>query len=297
MSTDDVQAPVPQAGDGDPWQTLREFTHARIAQGRAGGSLPTTPMLAFQLAHAQARDAVHLAFNANDISARAAQVTHTPGIDVLCVNSAANDRATYLRRPDLGRQLADASRTRLKQRPSSPCDFAFVIADGLSALAVHQHALPVFALARHALIDAGLHIAPLIIAEQARVALGDEIGELLGAAQIAMLIGERPGLSSADSLGIYLTHSPCIGRNDAERNCISNIRPQGGLSYLQAAHKLVWLALEARRRQLTGIALKDESEQHALLVADCPALSRNDRDPAITMTYDLFHNMTTPQHE
>jgi ethanolamine ammonia-lyase small subunit len=217
---------------------------------------------------------VHLAFDADAIAAQAAHLS-SPAIETLRVNSAASERGIYLRRPDLGRRLHAESQARLVQRPSSLYDIAFVIADGLSALAVHQHALPVFSLARRALMDAGLQIAPLVIAGQARVALGDEIGELLDAAQVAVLIGERPGLSSADSLGIYLTHSPRVGRNDAERNCISNVRPKGGLDYVQAAHKLIWLALEARRRKLTGVALKDESGQHAQLVVDVPDLSQN----------------------
>ena len=255
---------------GDPWQSLRHYTNARIAQGRTGGSLPTTPMLAFQLAHAQARDAVHLAFDADGIAAKVANLLDVESTEVLRVHSAARDRSIYLRRPDLGRRLDEDSRAQLQQIASSPVvhDIAFVIADGLSALAVHQHALPVFALARQALIDAGWSVAPLILAEQARVALGDEIGELLGAQQVVMLIGERPGLSSADSLGIYLTHAPRIGRNDAERNCISNVRPDGGLDYVQAAHKLVWLARQARQRQHTGVALKDDSEHHALLITE-----------------------------
>ena len=252
-----------QAASSDPWQDLCRYTTARIAQGRSGASLPTKPMLAFQLAHAQARDAVHLPFDASGICA----VVGDAQLEMLRVHSAAADRDIYLRRPDWGRRLDAASRQQLPQSPTSaPYDIAFVIADGLSALAVHQHAVPVFKLARQALLQAGWRIAPLVLAEQARVALGDEIGELLGAKQVAVLIGERPGLSSADSLGIYLTYSPHVGRHDAERNCISNIRP-GGLDYEQAAHKLVWLACEAQRRQLTGVALKDESEHHALLVA------------------------------
>lgn len=260
---------------GDPWQGLRHYTNARIAQGRAGSSLPTAPMLAFQLAHAQARDAVHLAFDADGIEA-AARSLQGPHVEVLRVCSAAPDRDVYLRRPDLGRRLDETSRRQLAQLPSptKPYDIAFVIADGLSALAVHQHALPVFALARQSLLQAGWNIAPLILAGQARVALGDEIGELLGTSQVAVLIGERPGLSSADSLGIYLTHAPRIGRHDAERNCISNIRPDGGLEYVQAAHTLVWLAHEAQRRQLTGVALKDESAGHTLLVSDAGAAAR-----------------------
>lgn len=272
-STEPAAESIPSsATSGDPWQSLRHYTNARIAQGRSGGSLPTAPMLAFQLAHAQARDAVHLPFDAYGISESTANLSGLESTEILRVRSAATDRSIYLRRPDLGRQLDDDSRVQLQNIAPPPRrhDIIFVIADGLSALAVHKHALPVFALARQALVAAGWSVAPLILAEQARVALGDEIGELLGADQVAMLIGERPGLSSADSLGVYLTYAPRVGRNDAERNCISNVRPDGGLDYVQAAHKLVWLAREARQRQHTGVALKDDSDQHALLITDTP---------------------------
>jgi ethanolamine ammonia-lyase small subunit len=244
----------------DPWHGLRSFTDARIAQGRVGGSLPTAPMLAFQFAHARARDAVHLPLDAEGILAAADDAS------ALRVHSAAETRDIYLRRPDLGRRLDEASRAQLSGLPpADPThDIVFVIADGLSALATQEHALGVFRMARTALQEKGWRIAPLVVAEQARVALGDEVGELLGARQVAIFIGERPGLSSADSLGIYLTHAPRVGRKDAERNCISNIRPQGGLSYAQATHKLLWLMGEARTRQLTGVALKDESDAPAL---------------------------------
>ncbi|MEC5385891.1 ethanolamine ammonia-lyase subunit EutC [Uliginosibacterium sp. H3] len=240
----------------DAWQSLRSFTDARIAQGRSGASLPTAPMLAFQLAHARARDAVHLPLDVQGLR------TALGDLEVVEVASAAASRDIYLRRPDLGRRLDDSSRARLETRtaPELPYDVVFVLADGLSALATQQHAAAVSLLARAALAGKGWHIGPLVIAKQARVALGDEIGELLGARQVAMLIGERPGLSAADSLGIYLTWTPRVGRKDAERNCISNIRPAGGLSYEQAAHKLLWLMGEARARRLTGVALKDESD-------------------------------------
>lgn len=249
----------------DPWQALRQFTAARIALGRAGGSLPTAPLLAFQLAHARARDAVHLPFDSAVIEAQLA----TLGLESLRVHSAAADRATYLQRPDLGRRLDDASRTMLRAFASEQTwDTAFVIADGLSALAVHAHAVGVLALAQAALSARGWRIAPVVVASYGRVALGDEIGELLKATQVAILIGERPGLSSADSLGIYLTQAPRIGRSDAERNCISNIRPDGGLNWTRAAHKLVYLMTEAKTRGRTGVALKDASDGVPLLVAD-----------------------------
>lgn len=249
----------------NPWQLLREFTSARIALGRAGGSLPTAPMLEFQLAHARARDAVHLPLDSAAIEARLGAM----GLESLRVHSAVPSRESYLKRPDLGRRLDASSRALLQacaEGVAQDFDAVFVIADGLSALAVHSGAVGVLALAHAALAERGWRLAPVVIAAQSRVALGDEIGELLRAGQVAIIIGERPGLSSADSLGIYLTHAPRVGRTDAERNCISNIRTDGGLGCTQAAHKLVYLMTEARRRQLTGVALKDASDDVPLLV-------------------------------
>jgi ethanolamine ammonia-lyase small subunit len=251
----------------NPWHPLRRYTSARIALGRAGGSLPTAPLLEFQLAHAQARDAVYLPFDAADIEAR----VRAAGFEVLRVRSAAPDRACYLRRPDLGRELDPSSRSLLQghaQISGGGYDALFVIADGLSALAVHAHAVSVLELAYRRLVEHGWRVAPVVIAEQARVALGDESGERLAAAQVAILIGERPGLSAADSVGIYLTWGPQVGRSDAERNCISNIRP-GGLSYAAATHKLLYLMTEARRRRLTGVELKDESALVPLEETSC----------------------------
>ena len=249
----------------NPWRVLRQFTNARIALGRAGGSLPTAPMLEFQLAHARARDAVHLPLDAAAIEARLAGM----GLESLRVHSAATSRESYLRRPDLGRRLDAPSRALLQtcaEAVAQHFDAVFVIADGLSALAAHRRAVSVLALAHAALLERGWRLAPVVIALQSRVALGDEIGALLHAGQVAILIGERPGLSSADSLGIYLTHAPRVGRTDAERNCISNIRPDGGLNTMQAAHKLVYLMTAAQRRQFTGVALKDGSDDVPLLV-------------------------------
>jgi ethanolamine ammonia-lyase small subunit len=243
----------------DPWSKLRQITGARIALGRAGGSLPTAPMLDFQLAHARARDAVHLEFHAAEVERQLAERGHR----VLRVHSAAANRASYLQRPDLGRRLDESSQTTLRAFTRAGgeggCDAAFVIADGLSALAVHSHAVAVLELVWQTLARQGWRLAPVVVAEQSRVALGDEIGHLLGAAQVAILIGERPGLSSADSLGIYLTYAPRVGRTDGERNCISNIRADG-LTYESAACKLVNLMTQARRLRLTGVTLKDDSE-------------------------------------
>ena len=227
---------------------LRDFTPARVDLGRAGHSLPTRELLEFQLAHAQARDAVHAAL---DVRLIAAELKNVPFITLA---SAAPDRATYLHRPDLGRRLNADSRERLTAL-ASDYEAAFVIADGLSALAVHRHAVP---LLDHVLPSLDWRIAPVAIVEQGRVAIGDEIGEVLGVSLVVVLIGERPGLSSPDSLGVYLTWKPRIGRTDAERNCISNIRAEG-LSYAAAAQKLLFLMNESRRLKLSGVGLKEDA--------------------------------------
>lgn len=233
---------------------LARLTPARIALGRSGASLPTQEVLRFGMAHAQARDAVHAPFNAEDVTSRIAEL----GLEVIRAESAAGSREEYLRRPDLGRKLSPGSREALSARRD---DFhlAIVVADGLSSTAVHQSAVPFLAMLLPALVRQGLRLAPIVVGREARVALGDEIGEALGARVVAMLIGERPGLSSPDSLGAYLTFAPRAGLTDANRNCISNIRP-GGLAYGQAAFKLSWLVAEAFRRSLTGVGLKDESD-------------------------------------
>ena len=238
----------------DPWQELRRFTHARIALGRAGNSLPTDEVLRFGLAHAGARDAVHWPLDAAELE----QALSSSGWRTLRVHSQAADRAIYLLRPDFGRRLSEASAALLAQHAGAECDLLFVAADGLSALAVQRHVLPLLDAVR-ILLPPAWSVGPVVIAEQSRVALGDEIGQLLRARIVVMLVGERPGLSSPDSLGVYLTFAPQVGRSDAERNCISNVRPQG-LEYPLAAKKLVWLLTEARRRELTGVALKDASD-------------------------------------
>jgi ethanolamine ammonia-lyase small subunit len=231
----------------DPWSALRRHTPARIALGRAGDSLPSARLLEFYLAHARARDAVHQAVDFERLAAELA------GIETIRVRSAAPDRARYLQRPDLGRRLDADCRDLLVQGEH---DAAFVIADGLSARAVQEHSS---ATLREILGHLrGWRVAPVVLASQGRVALGDEIGHRLGARMVAVLIGERPGLSSADSLGIYLTFDPRPGRRDSERNCISNIHPPDGLGYKGAAHKLCYLMTQARRLRLTGIGLKDD---------------------------------------
>lgn len=249
----------------DPWTHLAAHTPARIALGRTGASLPTREVLAFALAHARARDAVHAAF----APARLAADIEALGLPTLTVDSAAPDRATYLRRPDLGRRLSDDSRRRLAAAARGPCDLTIVIADGLSSKAVHAHAANLLAALQPHIAAAGWSPAPVVIASQARVALGDEIGQILGARQVLMLIGERPGLSSPDSLGAYLTLGPTVGLTDADRNCVSNIRPQG-LGFEPAAARLAWLMRESLRLGLTGVALKDESGLDSLTAVAPP---------------------------
>jgi ethanolamine ammonia-lyase small subunit len=246
----------------DPWQGLRRFTAARIGLGHTGISQLTRAQLDFQLAHARARDAVH---DALDTAALAEALAHAwPGpASPLVLHSAATDRHVYLQRPDLGRRLDAPSRERLcalrgDDAQERPYDLAVVVADGLSALAVARNAAP-FLQALRARLDASAWLpAPLTIVQQGRVAIGDEVGELLGAKIAVVLIGERPGLSSPDSMGIYTTWAPRVGLTDERRNCISNVRP-AGLRVEEAADKLHWLLGEARRRQLTGVQLKDET--------------------------------------
>jgi ethanolamine ammonia-lyase small subunit len=242
--------------DADPWESLRRFTSARIALGRAGGSLHTAPLLQFQLAHARARDAVQQDLDVDALCTTLA----THAIEPLRLHSAAPNRRTYVQRPDLGRILHAASKAALQAlaQPHAPFDAVFVLADGLSALALERHALPLLQLLLPKLLGAGWRLAPACVVTQARVAVGDEIGALLPARLAVVLIGERPGLSSPDSLGAYLTWDPLPGRSNAQRNCISNIRPEG-LTYAVAAHKLCHLMLEARRRRLTGVDLKEDA--------------------------------------
>ena len=241
--------------ESDPWVVLRRYTPARIALGRAGASIPTAALLEFGIAHAQARDAVHASLDVAGVVGQLAAA----GFASLAVRSAARDRAHYLRRPDDGRRLDEPSRARL-DACASTCtatpELAIVIADGLSAMAAMRHAVPL--LKELAPRLQGSVIAPIVVALQARVALGDEIGALLRARQVVVLIGERPGLSSPDSLGLYLTHAPRPGRTDAERNCLSNVRPQG-LGIAQAASRLALLLDGARRLGRSGVDLKDES--------------------------------------
>jgi ethanolamine ammonia-lyase small subunit len=233
---------------------LARLTPARIALGRSGASLPTSELLCFGLAHAQARDAVHAPFRPDDIAAALLGL----GVETLEVESAARSREDYLRRPDWGRRLSPESLAALEARQGH-FDLALVVADGLSSTAVHQNAAPLVAALLPHLRRQTLTLAPVVIASQARVALGDAAGQALGARMVAVLIGERPGLSSPDSLGAYLTFAPRTGMTDEARNCISNIRP-GGLGFAEAAFRLAWLIDQGFRRSLTGVGLKDESD-------------------------------------
>lgn len=228
------------------WRDLRRFTTARVGLGRAGNAVPTAAHLAFQAAHAAARDAVHAAL---DVPALAGLVAWD---DIRIVHSTCPDRPTYLLRPDLGRRLDDADRDALAAAPA-PGRVALVVCDGLSAVAVQRHAAVLLAHLLPRLGQAG----PVVVATQGRVALGDDVGAALKAEAVAVLIGERPGLTTPDSLGVYLTWAPRIGRTDAERNCISNIHG-GGLAPQAAAEKLLWLIREMRRLRLSGVGLKDE---------------------------------------
>ena len=290
---------VPELVSATPWQGLRQFTDARIALGRAGVSQPTGAHLAFQLAHAQARDAVHLPLDVPGV----ATSLHSLGLPTLMLHSQASDRATYLQRPDLGRRLDAPSLAALADWRSAaqvqgavmhgagapPFDLALVVVDGLSALAIHQNAAPLVAelLARlQADTPQPWSIAPVAVVEQGRVAIGDEVGAALAARMVLVLIGERPGLSSPDSLGLYITWAPKVGTLDAARNCISNVRP-AGLSTAAAAATAHQLLKRARLQQLTGVGLKDEVDHQ---------LSPSSATEADPRPLALWHNGSARQH-
>ena len=262
-SSNDNTRNQPGAVVENPWRRLREFTDARIGLGRAGISLPTSELLAFQLSHAQARDAVHLPL---DIDALCSELAADPQLAALGepirLHSQATDRMTYLQRPDLGRLLDDASREQLVALCcEQPSDLAIVIVDGLSSRAIAQNAVP-FLQRFMGLLASELpecSLAPLTIVEQGRVAVGDDVGALLNARAVLLLIGERPGLSSPDSLGLYLTWAPKPGLTDAARNCISNVRP-AGLPHVEGAKRALYLLREAQRLKLSGVNLMDRTE-------------------------------------
>jgi ethanolamine ammonia-lyase small subunit len=252
-----------------PWPALRRFTEARIGLGRAGSALPIKEVLSFAMAHAQARDAVTTPIDWAPIEDRLAAF----GLETVRIDSAAVDRDTYLRRPDLGRRLSAESRQRLVETAHPAPDLLIVVADGLSSTGVAANAVALIAALLPLVRKSGWSLGPIALASQGRVALGDDAGEALGAHAVLILIGERPGLSSPDSLGAYLTYGPRIGRKDGERNCVSNIR-RGGLGAHEAAFKIHWLLREAFRRELTGVALKDESNFQLETRAAHPELSK-----------------------
>lgn len=236
------------------WQSLRSLTSARIALGRTGQSIPLKESLHFKLTHAFARDAVYSSLQTDNLATSLAPLQ----IPVTTVHSQATSREEYLQRPDRGRRLSSTGVQQLTAIAPPASDIALIMADGLSAKAIHDHALPLLNILIPQFKNNKLQLAPLTIVEHGRVAIGDEIGALLHARLSMILIGERPGLSSPNSLGVYITYAPAIGRTDEARNCISNIRPEG-LSYANAAQKIFYLTTEALSRKLTGIHLKDQS--------------------------------------
>lgn len=242
------------------WRRLREFTSARVAIGRSGSGVPTAAHLQFQWDHARARDAVYSTLDTD----RLCNELKSIGLQPIQLYSAAPDRRIYLQRPDFGRRLSAESRSSLAGTETL-CDVAFVLADGLSAAAINAHAMPLLKSVLPGLIEEKWRVGPVCVVEQGRVAIGDEIGEALGASMTVVLIGERPGLSAPDSMGIYLTWNPHPGTTDNSRNCISNVRAEG-LSYEVAAQKLLYLMTEAKRRRLSGIELKEAAQ--TLLSAD-----------------------------
>jgi len=251
-----------------PWQSLKKFTSARIALGRSGNSVPTKQLLDFQLDHARAIDAVHKALDVPSLVAQLQQsgiIQQLVSEQPIVLNTKASDRMVYLQRPDFGRQLSDTSWQQLeafRASSESAYDLSIVIADGLSSTAIQRHAIPMLEQLLGELQQDPKHswsLAPISVVTQGRVAVADDVGECLKAKITMILIGERPGLSSPDSMGIYLTWNPKRGAKDSARNCISNIRPEG-LNYPQASHKAFFLLSEALSLKLSGIGLKDRTE-------------------------------------
>nr|WP_313100024.1 ethanolamine ammonia-lyase subunit EutC [Moraxella sp. CTOTU48717] len=254
---------IDQSVTTNDWQSWRELTQARIAIGRVGAALPTQEILSFGLAHAQACDAIHTPLDIEQLSNELKEQNWQVEVVHSQADVQSGSRETYLRRPDLGRKLADDCKkawfdSSNYSNEQTSYDLVFMVGDGLSSLAVQTQVVPLLNELK-TFLNPNLIIAPVFIAKQARVALGDAVGELVNAKMVVVLIGERPGLSAADSLGVYMTYAPKTGKKDAERNCISNIRP-GGLSSRAAAFKLNWLITQAFERQLTGVNLKDESD-------------------------------------
>ena len=240
----------------DPWIALRRFTQARIALGQAGHAVPTQALLDFQLAHAQARDAVQLPWNINAFAGQLRDI----GEETLILQTPVSNRSEYLRRPDFGRVLTEESRIRLCNFKARGVDVALIVSNGLSSTAVERRGIALLQTILEGLRVRQFHIAPICLVANGRVALLDDIGSVLDARVAVIVIGERPGLSAADSLGVYLSYAPKKGNTDAERNCISNIHPPEGLSYESATRKLLYLIEESVRRGFSGVALKDEMD-------------------------------------
>ncbi len=250
-STDDLKLQ-----NESPWAELSKYTQARIGQGRVGCSLPTKQQLQFNLDHAMARDSVNTPINMHTIEQQFSKIDLTS----IVLHSKAESRRHYLQRPDLGRALNKGSTNKLKhlQKPDKGYDIALILVDGLSSTGVQQHGAVLCQTVVEKLTSLDLTVSPICLVEQGRVAIGDEIGFLLNANSTVVIVGERPGLSSPDSLGIYYTYNPKLGLNDASRNCISNVRP-AGLSIADASEKLIWLVNESFQRKLSGVKLKDNS--------------------------------------
>ncbi len=238
----------------DAWSQLRRHTRARIALGRCGNAVPTEALLDFRMGHAAARDAVHVPLDFHELHSAVQQLTALP---VVQLHSAARDRAEYLRRPDLGAKPDQTSAAALSgMATAKACDLALVAADGLSAAALAENLIPLLQILLPKIRQAGLRLAPFCLVAQGRVAVGDHVGAALNARLTVMMIGERPGLSSHNSLGVYLTHNARPGVGNDKRNCISNIRPEG-LPHEAAVEKLIFLIGESLRRGISGVALKD----------------------------------------
>ncbi len=245
----------------DAWQFLQTYTPARIARGRAGHSIPTNELLKFQSDHAQARDAVYSELAIQKITQNFIELFDS---QVLLLKSEIKNRPQYLQRPDLGRTLSQKSREELMEGNWSESDICFIIADGLSAQAINQHALPVLENLLPRLQKINWEIGPICLVEQGRVAIGDEIGFLLKSEIVVILIGERPGLTSPDSMGAYITFRPSVGMTDESRNCVSNIRPQG-MDFQMATDKILYILTEMKSKKLSGVNLKDEYDKDVLL--------------------------------
>lgn len=245
----------------DAWQFLQNYTPARIARGRAGHSIPTSELLKFQTDHAQARDAVYSELDSTQLNE---SIRKTLGLQILNLKSEVKNRSQYLQRPDLGRTLSQTSREKLISINNSESDICFVITDGLSAQAINQNALLLLENLIPRLTDINWTIAPICLVEQGRVAIADEISFLLKSEIVVILIGERPGLTSPNSMGAYITFHPHVGMTDESRNCVSNIRPEG-LNIQMATDKILYLLTEMKTKKLSGVGLKDESDVKAMI--------------------------------